>query len=212
MVPLASVDDVQARRSGGVFTDEEATRVEALLADASSRVRIHTGQDITLGDHTAILRPEWHNRPFSRDRIGARTNGVVRLPQRPVVSVASVVDGQAHAVPFLWDGLELTVGNLDGAVINASTAPTRQAVTVAYTAGLASGDRDMDAVIGIVCQMVLRVFGVNPELAGLSNRQITNYSESIGPVAAAGGIGLMNEEKSALDELFPPRPGVTWQR
>lgn len=204
---LASVDDVQARRIG-TFTDEQASRVENLLADASGAVRAHTGQGVSRQVHTATVRPTWRSSP-RYDTVAGGYSGTVRLPQAPVTAVTAVVDQYNTACGFQWDGLELTVGNLGGASINASGARTRGPVVVTYTAGY---DPVPDEIVAIVCGMVLRAFGVKPEDAGYTKENIEGYGYELGSAAAAGAVGLLPAEKAILDAVYPPRSGVTWQR
>lgn len=72
--PLADLDDVEDRL-GRDLTESEQRKASAALLDASAVVRSYTRRDFTTGTATIRLRPRGNK---------------VTLPQRPVVSVASV--------------------------------------------------------------------------------------------------------------------------
>ena len=109
MVSLATSADLEARL-GRDLTDAEATRVDALLADASAMIRAYTGQTFALvEDDEVTLRG---------------SGGTIRLPQRPVTAVASVVaiggDGapDVTVIDWIWDGVDLVRVGEGSFVIN----------------------------------------------------------------------------------------------
>src|SRR5688500_11157098 len=97
MAALATKADLAARL-GRDITCEEDARLDALLADASALIRAYTGQDFAeTTDAEVTLRA---------------SGGMIRLPQRPVTSVESVVAIGWQGVPDItltdwwWDGLD----------------------------------------------------------------------------------------------------------
>jgi hypothetical protein len=176
---LATVADLEVRL-GRVLDGDETARAEALLDGASARVRASTGQQFAAATDTARLRVR---------------NGVVRLPQRPATAVTAVEDVAGNSLDFTWHaGQTFTLGTTDRFDLEPLTGD--RWVDVTYTAGYAAIPDD---VIEVVCQMVLRTFGVAAEASGYDSESIGSYSYSVGAVAAAGAVGMMNEERAALD-------------
>lgn len=181
--PLASIDDVQ-ERLGVTFTGADADRVEALIRDASAKVRNYTGQTFTLEETT--------------DRLKAR-NGRLTLPQRPVVEVATVQDTNAVDVDYtltndiLW--LNTTWSGLAPFDWEPRTTPLGY-VDVTYTHGY---ETIPDDILAVVCQIVGRAYGVNSQTAGLTGETIAGYSYTMGSVGGAGAVGLLPEERAVLD-------------
>lgn len=186
MTALATPADVVARL-GRSFTDTEAQRVDALLVDASAKVRSYTGQQFTEGTSTVVITPQ---------------RGIVTLPQRPVTDVTTIVDNDSNAVTFTWYAGETvylyplgTEVRLDLNVASPPVAP----VTVTYDHGYAAGSIPED-IIAVVCGVTLRALGRTPLESGVMQQSVAGYSETIGPVGAAGPVGLMAEEKEVLDK------------
>lgn len=190
-VPLATLADINARRATALTSAEEV-RVEAILRDASAAVRGYTGQHLTEATETL--------------RIKART-GVVRLPQRPVTAVSVVEDPDDNAISFEWWGDDrVYVGGLTPLnqwELNMRRAPVVY-LDITYTHGYATIPDD---IVAVVCQIAARAAGVNPEDSGKTSETITNYSYSTGGAAAAGGVGMLSDERSVLDRYR--RPGGT---
>lgn len=179
---LATQDDIEARL-GRALTDQEMVRVGPLLADASVSVRGYTGQEITQGTSTTRLKIR---------------NGFVVLPQRPVTDVTAVADGNANPATYTWDGNDrVTVATQ---VFDPwSMEPYRlslQYVDVTYVHGYTSIPDD---IRGVVCGIVLRAIGQAPEDAGTISESIDQYSYRLGSAAAAGGYGLLQDERNVLD-------------
>lgn len=185
MDPLATLQDVKDRAPSSLtFTTPDEARIEKLLVDASAAFcSAAGGQRITRGTDTFRVRPT------GRDWL-------VKLPQRPVVAINSVTDMQGNSVLYRWDGLELYVADLTGVVINATLPPSgckRAPLDVSVTFGF---DPVPDDVIGVVCNVTLRAFGVNPADGALTSEGVVGYSYSRGTIGAAGPVGLMPDERA----------------
>lgn len=183
MTALATTEDLEARL-GRELTVLELVRAEALLADASGSVILYTGQEFVESETTATF---------------AIRRGVIRLPQRPVTEVASVEDSDSNALTYQWDegtdriDVSAQVPNTFAWVPYRN--PLRRA-TVTYTHGYTLIP---DAVIGVVCSIVLRALGQSATDAGITQESIDGYSYSRGTIAAAGAFGLLPDEKATLD-------------
>lgn len=182
MSDLATTDDLEARL-GRDLTTAEAARAAGVLADVSASIRSYCGQLFDEAESTQRLRVR---------------RGRVRLPQRPVTEVESVVDKAAVAVPFTWDGLDVV---LIGAMVADTWAvePWRtglSVVDVTYTHGYATIPADL---VGVACSVALRALGQSPTMGGITTESIEGYSYSLGPAGAAGSFGLLNDERAALD-------------
>lgn len=183
MADLATVADLEARL-GRDLDAAEIARAEALLAGASARVRSYTGQSFDLATTT--------------DRVRVR-NGRLRLPQRPVVAVSVLADMNGTDITFTWHaGNDILMGSSGYPVrhpIEDAWYRHHDWVDVTYTHGYEAIPAD---VVEVVCSIVLRTFGVAADASGYDSESIGSYSYSVGAVAAAGAVGLMNEEREAL--------------
>lgn len=193
MAGLASIGDMEARLGRELETDQQVARVEALLADASAAVRSYTGQQFT--------------RATTTDRLTPPVRGPVVLPQRPVNDVTAVASVLGVAQQFLWDGLNLYVGTyLAGVIINLAEAyydggryygsNRRQPIDVTYDHGYSVIPGD---VVAVVCQMAGRAFGRPLEDSGVQQESIGGYAYTTGVAAAAGGVGMLRDERAVLD-------------
>ena len=152
MAPFATSDDLAARLGVTLSTDEQ-TRADALLASASGLIQAEARQVIELVTDDVL-----ELRGTSDDR--------VRLPERPVVSVASVtLDGVTltEGIDFYLDGSALVrmptylLGLLDGYPGGGFGNPS-QVLAVTYTHGYET----IPEVFKSVClEAVVRVW-VNP--------------------------------------------------
>lgn len=183
--PLATLNDV-IDRLGRDLTAGEAARIDALLLDVSASVRKYTGQDFT--EATTTLR--------TRVR-----RGVVTLPQRPVTAVTSVDNvATSTATFFRWDGLDrvtFAMSELDAwqwEPFRIGTGPP--VVDIEYTHGY---DPIPDDIIGVVSSIAMRALGRKPEEGAVQQESIAGYSYSIGSAGAAGGFGMLPDERSVLD-------------
>lgn len=197
MDPLATVEDLEARL-GRDLTEEEAARAGALLADASALVRGWTRQDFSLvvGDEV-VLRP-----------VGT----VVRLPQRPVQAVASVVaTGGSEVIPdvplpagaWTWDGID----KVDIWPPDTSWLPSLPeawadgALVDTYRITYDHGDAEVPAdVVAVVCAMVLRTLLAPSPVAGMVSERIGLYNyqlqQSTGSVGAT--VMMTADDRKAL--------------
>lgn len=192
--PLATVDDVLGRLSRDSLSADEIARVANLIDDASASVRAYTGRTFGTTTVTRRVRPR---------------HGVVNLG-RDVTAVTSVTlaSNPASAVGYTWDGADrLYVG----APWQFDVEPLRagSAVTVTWERTDPVSESALDAIRAVVVQMVARAFGTNPETAGIQQESIAGYSYSLGSAAAAGGVGLLPDERRVLD-VFARRGAVAW--
>lgn len=167
--PLATQVDATAYGFGTIS--------EGSLARASARVRAYTGLAFTLGSYTAKAR-------------GPR----FWLPQRPVQSIVSVVDGDSNDVDY-----ELRPGGLLDVAHDGY-------VTVVYEAGFPVLS---DGLVELVCSIAARLDSINPAAAS-GVQQETGGSESVtfGFDSYNAVAELTTGEKRALDKMFPRRPGL----
>lgn len=183
MDPLATTDDLDARLPSGTITDP--ARAAQLLADVSAAFRRKTGQTFTEATTT--------------ERLKVRKNKI-RLPQRPVISVASVVD--LNAVPITVFTVVNNVVHLDPMVPDPwAWEPRRTAlgfVDVTYTHGY---NPLPDDLVGLVCQVAGRGYGTLPTESGVSQESLGAYSYTIGSTAAAGPFGLFAGEEAWLEQF-----------
>lgn len=159
-------------------TDFGLTVTEAALRRASTRVRTYVDQEITLGSSTVVL-------PQSNRR----------LPQRPVVTVATVVDE---------DGVTLTEDTeweLDGDRI--STMATGK-LTVTYTHGLSTIPDDL---VELVCTVAARITNMPTELQGGVQQQGAGpFQTTYGWDSHKAASGLTQGEKDTLNRIWPRIP------
>lgn len=169
--PLATVDDIAARL-GRDLTASEETRAEALLVDVSAAVRAYTGQTFSAEETTR--------------RLHARA-GRVRLPDRPVNGVTVIADLDGNNLEFTW---------YSGDTLTLAATPIGGWVDVTYSHGWEELPAD---IVAVVCQIVGRALGTPADQGAFQNESIGNYSYTIGPAAAAGATGMLNDERAVLD-------------
>jgi hypothetical protein len=158
------------------------TASEPALLRASTRVRSFTGQDISAGTSTVTLR-----------------GPVSRLPQRPVVSVTTVLDEDGEAVEYEMNGSQITAESTD-------------LLTVEYAHGYAEGEIP-DEIVELVATVASRLEQVDPSLAaGVVQEQSGSVSQTFGVDAWKGLSSLTSEEKAVLNRLFPSYGGIVVQR
>lgn len=168
---LASVEDLEVRL-GRTFTSTETDRAEALLADASAAVQAYTGQQFTVGTSTVRLQVR---------------NGTVRPPQSPISTITGIANIEGAALDHVWyAGPTVAVtGSIDGSWVD-----------VTYDHGYEELPAD---IVAVVCQVAGRAMGVPADQGGIAQESIGNYSYSVGVAAAAGSVGLLNDERAVLD-------------
>jgi hypothetical protein len=178
LAPLATVQEL-ADRMG---TAPDPARATAVLTDVSAAIRAYTGQ--------------MFNRMTTTEHLRARCCGRLRLPQRPVNSITAVVATLDDTVlAYAFDGVD-----------RLALSPAVDLVTVTYDHGYPEGGYPGE-IVALTCAVAARTLATPPEDAGVTQRSITNYSESFGPVGAAGSAGLFNDERRVLDRYR--RPGAT---
>ena len=192
MAHLATKADL-VPRLGRDITCEEDIRADALLADASALVRAYTGRDFTLTEDAQVtLRAH---------------GGYIRLPQRPVTAVASVVAIGGNGAPdvtltdWWWDGIDLIRIGGGEYVINLPEQwwddedgyPGTFHVT--YTHGDAAVPAD---VVAVVCGMVLRTLTAPTSVGGVTSETIGPYSYRLESAGIGTAVSLTDAERAVL--------------
>lgn len=180
---LATLDDLQTR-IGRVLDGDDVARALAMLEDASAAVVSYTGQ--TFEEATTT------------DRLKVK-NGTVRLPQRPTTAVDAIANTASTDLAFTWDHGDTVYLGTTGALNAFEIEPFRRApswVDVTYTHGYETIPAD---IVAVVCQIAGRAFGRQLEDAGMQSESIAGYSYSIGTAGAAGGLGMLADERAVLD-------------
>jgi hypothetical protein len=189
---LATKADLVARL-GRDLTCEEDARLEALLADASALVRAYTGQDFTeTVDAQVTMRAQ---------------AGLIRLPQRPVNAVESVVAIGGNGAPdvaltdWWWDGLDLIRVGAGDYVINLPEQwwddedgyPGTFRVTYSY--GYATPPAD---VVAVVSGMALRTLTAPTAVGGVTSETIGPYSYRLESAGVGTSVSLGDMERKVL--------------
>lgn len=191
MTVLATLDDLE-QRLGRDMTDVEAARVDALLADASAMVRAFTGQDFAVvEDDQVTLRGQ---------------GGTIRLPQRPVTAVTSVVaiggDGapDVTVVDWVWDGIDqIRIGegsfviNLPAVWWDDDGYPGTYRVT--YSHGYETVPAD---VVAVVCGMVMRTLTAPTMAGGVRSETIGPYSYQLDAAGTGLSVAMSQADRDAL--------------
>lgn len=144
---------------------------EALLR-ASTRIRAYVGQQITSGESTITVR-----------------GPLVRLPERPVVSVSSVLDWNGDAVTVADSSVAVAGWWLSGDVLR---LPTSAEYTVTYEHGHATLS---DEVVEFASTVAARIAGT-----------LVSTGQELGFDAWRGQFGLTVEEKAIASRLFRKVP------
>lgn len=178
MDPLASEEAFEARLARALDSVQRS-RAAALLTDASATVRGFTGQTLTRAQTTARFVPRYYQCRW----------GIV-LPQWPIITIDTVVNDANQAVTVNWVQDDFVL----------ATVP----LTITYTHGY---QPIPDDIVAVVCQVAGRAFGTLPTDAGITSETLTPYAYTIGAAAAAGPMGLLDDEKRALKKYRrPTRP------
>ncbi|HEY1395023.1 hypothetical protein [Roseateles sp.] len=185
MASLATVADLEAR-IGRTLTTTEAARAEALLADASGLIRGYTRQ---------------HFEQVEDDVVQLTAAGsFIRLPQRPVTAVSSVVAISYAPVPDLtlpegtwgWDGIDLIEVypaasdvwvSLPESLYDAAGPGTFR---ITYDHGYADIPAD---VVAVCCRMVLSVLLAPTMAEGLVQERVGQYAYQYGQAAGQASPG-----------------------
>lgn len=190
---FATSSDLEVRL-GLEFTVEEHVRAAKLLADASKLIQDETGQTISLVTADTLIRRSVYDDRF-------------RLPQRPVVSVASVVLDGVTVDPTSWyvEGDEVVQAGIAeqffAAVSRGWGGPLRT-LTVVYTHGYTT----VPGLARSVCMEAVARVWVNPgavvqeSIAGV----VTTYAPYSSPPR---GLLLTDDEKASLNNLLRRQSG-----
>jgi hypothetical protein len=188
---LATTDDLKARL-GRDLTEVEQARAAALLDDASAMIRAYTGQTFEkVTDDVAVLRVQ---------------SGTVRLPQRPVTAIKSVVALGGGLAPdvtvidYVFDGVDqIRVGegtfiiNLPAIWWDNDGYPGTFRVT--YDHGYATVPAD---VVSITCGMALRTLTAPTMSGGVTSETIGSYSYRIDGANVGLAVTMTKDERTAL--------------
>lgn len=187
---LAVLDDVE-NRMPRALSDAEVTRVPFLLQDASSQVRRHTRQYFSLVTTTDNLKP---------------INGVINLPEHPVVSVNSLArvnvtgDGITPYALWVFDGnYNIYLGPIDQ-IVNAPIIWAEENWlyrSVMYQVNYTHGYTDVpDDIVSVTANMVVRVLlSGNP---GVSSETQGTFSYTMQPGFVPGQVSLTSDDKNVL--------------
>lgn len=208
MDPLASLADL-SDRLGRPLTAAEEARATALLADASAKVRSYTKQVFTRSDdETVVLRAQ---------------QGELRLPQRPVLGVASVVAIGADGAPDLpvvgwqWDGLDIVRTATDSPAINMPELwydEDAQAYPGTYRVVYSHGDAEVPAdVVAVVARMVLRTLTAPTLAGGVTGETIGPYSYRTDGSGVGTAVLMTDDDRRELaDAGYRPKAGMSMVR
>lgn len=208
MEPLASLTDL-SDRLGRPLTAAEEARGQALLADASAKVRSYTKQDFTRADNVAVV-------------VRAQ-QGEIRLPQRPVIDVTSVVAIGAGGAPDLpvvgwqWDGLDIIRTCTDSPVVNMPELwyeDDIEAYPGTYRVVYSHGDVQVpDLVVGIVARMALRTLTAPTVAGGITGETIGPYSYRTDGSGVGTAVLMADEDRQELkDAGYRPKAGMSMVR
>lgn len=192
MEPLAYPPDLANRLGVGFTTDAETYRAEALLADASAKVRNYTRQTITrVLDDTVYLE--------------ATDDQWLYFPERPVVSVSSIVVGGAPLSPELYYFQSDALYRYDGwsGRFYGSTGVWNQpdTIQVTYTHGW---DSVPDDIVMVVCKLA-QASWTNPQ----GFRSFTQGDMAATLDASTVGAGHLDaDDKRVLDFYRSARRSV----
>lgn len=183
---FATAEDVATVIQRDLSAAETAT-VEFLLELATAVISSYTGQLFVEDTSTVVLTPR---------------RGKIRLPQRPVSAVTSVVSASGFPVFYEFDG----VGTITASPILIANGPDEgtlgtSPLTITYTHGYETIPDDIRAV---TVQVASRAFGMPPDKAGVQQESLVSYSYSVGAAAAQGPIGLLAGERLVLDRYRLP--------
>ncbi|MFJ4785153.1 hypothetical protein [Streptomyces sp. NPDC088794] len=196
-------------RLGRPLTSGEETRGQALLADASAKVRSYTKQSFTRTDNESVV-------------VRAQ-QGEIRLPQRPVLSVASVVAIGAGGAPDLpvvgwfWDGLDIIRVSADSPSIN---LPERwydedvDAYPGTYRVVYSHGAVQVpDDIIGIVARMALRTLTAPTMAGGVTGETIGPYAYRTDGSGIGTAVVMTDDDRRELaDAGYRPKAGMSMVR
>ncbi|MEM9134283.1 MAG: hypothetical protein AAGE88_18185 [Actinomycetota bacterium] len=189
--PLATIEDLEARI--GDLTDAQAARAPGLLRGASAKVRAFARhQQLTRVDNDVmVLRSAGHR---------------IRLPQRPVIDVTSVVliDGDTDLTlnDWSWDGLD-DIDLRGSRIADGSSRSARQHNTSTYRVtnshGFDPGHPLLEAVADVICTMVNRTLTSPTKVDGATQQVIGQYSVQFQQGTGSSGVGVRLYESDKRD-------------
>jgi hypothetical protein len=191
MTALAAKEDL-ADRLGRELTTAEANRADALLADASALVRAFTGQEFSgPTEESVVLRGQ---------------GAAIRLPQRPVTAVTSVVAIGGNGLPdvalvdWIFDGIDTIRVGEGSFVINMPAVWWDDdgypgTFRVDYTHGYTTVPAD---VVAVVCGMVLRTLTAPTMAGGVRSETIGPYSYQLDAAGTGLSVMLTQADRDAL--------------
>jgi hypothetical protein len=205
--PLAKQADLEVRL-GHPLSAEETIRAQPLLGDASALVRSFTRQSFDLVEDDEItLRP-----------VGT----YLRLPQRPVIDVTSVIAVGCDGLPdiplsgWCWDGIDIIdIAGLDSATWVSlpewwHDLDGPNTYRVVYSHGYPSTPPE---VVAVVASMVLRVLTAPSLVEGMVSERIGQYNWQAqqGMGSAGVNVRLTKADKDALVAAGYKRQATTVQ-
>ena len=162
---LATIADVEARL-GRSLTATETSKATAWLADASALFVNVAVQKFEVGDSTVRL--------FPRD-------GIVRLVQRPVITIDSVTDIDGVEIDYTYDGHQ-SIYDLG----------TYSPVIVSYEHGSATIPDD---VVATIAGMVVRTLQIPSDAAaGIQQQSVGPFSQSYASWAVGAQVKMSPAE------------------
>jgi hypothetical protein len=177
---LATIADVEARL-GRDLTVEETAKATAWLEDASALFVQRSIQQFEVGESTVRLFPK---------------DGIVRLVQRPVISITSVDDINGNPVDFTWDGF--------GTLYDIGT---ELPLKITYEHGSATIP---DVVVAVVAGMVARTLSIAGDaVAGVSQQTVGPFSQTYATWAVGGQVMLSPAEAAVADSYRTKTFGST---
>lgn len=183
---LATVADL-ATLLGRTFTPQQELQAQALLDQASSVVRAYVRQDITRATTTDTFTMR-RAAPYLH-----RCAGVVTLPQRPVVDIATVLVAGVESSDWWQDGSDLLLKAWPWNEPPAAHRPPQ--VTVTYTHGYDPVPGDIQAIVlQAANRVIVNPSGIRSETVG--GESVTYLIPAVGEYL---GVLLSRTEQRVLD-------------
>lgn len=189
--PLATPANLVALLGRELTADEE-TRAVGLLASASTRIRRYTRQDFTfVANDVQVLRGD---------------GDTIRLPQRPVTAVTSVVAVGAGGLPdvplagWWFDGIDVVYLRGCAIVINLPEW-WHEYPTDVYRVTNSHGYAEIPADVVDVCAgMVLRTLTAPTQAGGVRSETLGSYSYQLEAAGVGLTVRLSDEDKEILKD------------
>lgn len=183
---LATVADL-ATLLGRTFTPEQEQQAQALLDQSSSVVRAYVRQDITRATTTDTFTMR------RADPLLHRCGGIVTLPQRPIVDVATVLVNGVEVFDWWLDGSELLVRTW--AWDRPPSAHQPPQATITWTHGYDPVPGDIQAIVMQAAnRVIVNPSGIRSETVG--GESVTYLIPAVGEYL---GVLLSKTEQRVLD-------------